>query len=1113
MADQTVGVLKAVLAADTAEFSRKMADASADVRELANKLQADLEPRQRAVNAAVRDFLGGTEIRKAQEYAQAVEKIGGASVLTAADQQKVNKAVTEALDHYRKLGVEGPANLVKLEAQTRQVEKSTGLLDQQWAKLAASFGAGVLIDRAVSGLVSFGKAAIEDAGRVVDLADKTGLSTRAVQVYGEAAKQAGGTVENMADAVFKLGVNLEKGGDQAKSALGALGLSLKQVQDLKPEQQFELIAEKLKNVSSAQERNRLGVDLFGKSWASVAPAVVAGIDGIADSMTIMGDAQVRALDKAADAWDQFWEDTKRKTAATLGDIVVDVQAATSGWSKFAGDIAATGSGLISGGLSGAKEGHAAYIAALQAQAKAAQDAAAAGKENEQQTRKGREAAEDAAKATADAAAKAKQWANEIQNLGNKLSGANIDLEIQKMAAAVHALKGQIDAGQLPALVKQLQEWRDTGRQLPPVLEAIRKAQQDLNVALKSAFAFDTEAKTDRINALVKPLDPTKVGKNVALPDNPTIAQDQRLINQQLSEAFAAIAHMADQAVKEHQDASTDAAKAWQDRFASIGTDVLSAITGGGNVAVGVGSAIGKAVGEAVQESVTKALVRSLGEKIGNVIGGMIPVLGALVGPLVGMAIDKIKEGPRVNKLRDEFKKQFGDAAGDGLQAVIDKWNDPTLTAAYDRLMHTGKLEDFQDATKDLNQRLGELGQQAQATADAITNALGAIGPATANIVAGFTEKLKPGLKALEELRKKQEELKKDDRSDPRDAEKVAAELKAKTQQIVEGNQGEFDRLSRIALAGFNAFIGQGQNAAEAIKNIGPAIDALKGSADAFGFAGNAAYDQLSRWSGLVEGNQPLLDQVSGLNELMSALSTLGALNAETFADMQAQGVQAFADLTAAGFTQQEALTQMKPLLESIVAEHEKSGRAIDAETQKLIDQARADGILKGKQIDTNRVLMDGLGKIITLLGGELPKAWSTMADSAEDAADRVQGALDGIEAPSLEIPVSFRTNGQPDTSGYQYDGPQASGDDATGFAGGSRGLRDFDPAGEWRKLHGREEVLNAGQSEGVASMVRDALAGAGGSTTVIFEEDGRTTARYLLPHIEGEVRRLRLDTA
>src|SRR6187431_330764 len=98
MADQNIGVLKAVLAADTAAFTKAMADASADVKQLADRLQSDLEPRQRAVNAAVRDFMGGSEIRKAQEYAQAVEKIGGATVLTAADQVKVNKAVQDALE-------------------------------------------------------------------------------------------------------------------------------------------------------------------------------------------------------------------------------------------------------------------------------------------------------------------------------------------------------------------------------------------------------------------------------------------------------------------------------------------------------------------------------------------------------------------------------------------------------------------------------------------------------------------------------------------------------------------------------------------------------------------------------------------------------------------------------------------------------------------------------------------------------------------------------------------------------------------------------------------------------------------------------------------------------
>src|SRR5688572_8282710 len=48
------------------------------------------------VNKLIRDFSGLDAMSRAEEYASAVQKMGGALKLTADDQARVNKAVTEA---------------------------------------------------------------------------------------------------------------------------------------------------------------------------------------------------------------------------------------------------------------------------------------------------------------------------------------------------------------------------------------------------------------------------------------------------------------------------------------------------------------------------------------------------------------------------------------------------------------------------------------------------------------------------------------------------------------------------------------------------------------------------------------------------------------------------------------------------------------------------------------------------------------------------------------------------------------------------------------------------------------------------------------------------------
>ena len=245
---------------------------------------------------------------------------------------------------------------------------------------------------------------------------------------------------------------------------------------------------------------------------------------------------------------------------------------------------------------------------------------------------------------------------------------------------------------------------------------------------------------------------------------------------------------------------------------------------------------------------------------------------------------------------------------------------------------------------------------------------------------------------------------------------------------IASSQDDFDRISRIALATFNAQRANGRSVVEAIDAIGDAIDGLDASYQAFGFTSSTAFEQLSRWRGLASANRPLLESVAGLNDLMMALANLGSLDADTFRDMQAQGLDAFAQLQAAGFTQQESLAQMAPALQTIIDLHNSRGLAIDEETQKLIDQAREQGLLKDEQISTNDVLMQGFRAIIEALHGEVPDAFRTMAERAKDEFKKVKGdaeqtardmrdAFDRVQFPKFdasggppaEAPPSFAT--------------------------------------------------------------------------------------------------------
>src|SRR3954468_23263637 len=134
----TVGILRVLLSADSAEFQQGVAKAASAAQtftkdlktagaqteaigEAMNKAFGKAEEGTRGLGRAVASLLGFDAIEKANTYAKAVETIGGASKLTATEQSKVNTIVSEAVAKYAVLGREAPAALTALAKATSPI--------------------------------------------------------------------------------------------------------------------------------------------------------------------------------------------------------------------------------------------------------------------------------------------------------------------------------------------------------------------------------------------------------------------------------------------------------------------------------------------------------------------------------------------------------------------------------------------------------------------------------------------------------------------------------------------------------------------------------------------------------------------------------------------------------------------------------------------------------------------------------------------------------------------------------------------------------------------------------------------------------------------------------
>lgn len=209
------------------------------------------------------------------------------------------------------------------ESGLGKVQAAVGALDERFSgvrgKLGQLAGGVTAVTAAAGGAVFVMKSIADQVDAISDKAEGLGMDPQKYQRMGYAAQMAGSNIEELGDAFSFLQNNISQalsGDKNAQKAFARVGVSVRDLRALKPDEIFEKIADKFKAVGdggvNASRKIETVQAIFGRGGKKLKQVLDLGSDGLksfykeADELGVtLGGETLSAMGAFNDMWDKM----------------------------------------------------------------------------------------------------------------------------------------------------------------------------------------------------------------------------------------------------------------------------------------------------------------------------------------------------------------------------------------------------------------------------------------------------------------------------------------------------------------------------------------------------------------------------------------------------------------------------------------------------------------------------------------------------------------------------------------------------------------------------------------------------------------------------------------